>query len=348
MKRIISLTLVLVMLAALLLTATSCEFGLESKTGYTQFRDYVASQMDKHDVDMLKIAESQEGNAASAVVGLNLNDDGNVVAVYQTMGRGKEDYILTLTLTGSPEKAHLEFAAIQYTGDEAKPIRVINTAKADVLLTHYTGSELIEFTDVGDFLYEQDHRKHATIYLNNTLLVLDMYLAENLDLNVRDLGFIVLSEKYMADADEVVTEENLGGAFSPARLKKAGIMLLQGMGMVFLVLALLWIVLLIFKVAFYKDPAKIAAKEAAKKAKKAAKGKKGTEAEQVEAAPAPVAPVEAAPAAPAAPVASDDQLIAVITAAVAAAIDSDPALSSQFASGFRVVSFKKTEKSRNR
>jgi Na+-transporting methylmalonyl-CoA/oxaloacetate decarboxylase gamma subunit len=292
---------------------------------------------------MLKIAESQEGNAASAVVGLNLNDDGNVVAVYQTMGRGKEDYILTLTLTGSPEKAHLEFAAIQYTGDEAKPIRVINTAKADVLLTHYTGSELIEFTDVGDFLYEQDHRKHATIYLNNTLLVLDMYLAENLDLNVRDLGFIVLSEKYMADVDEVVTEENLGGAFSPARLKKAGIMLLQGMGMVFLVLALLWIVLLIFKVACYKDPAKIAAKEA-KKAAKAAKGKKGTEAEQVEAAPAPVAPVEAAPVAPA----SDDQLIAVITAAVAAAIDSDPALSSQFASGFRVVSFKKTEKSRNR
>ena len=42
--------------------------------------------------------------------------------------------------------------------------------------------------------------------------------------------------------------------------------------------------------------------------------------------------------------ASDDaQLIAVITAAVAAAIESDPALTSQFASGFRVVSFKKTE-----
>jgi cytoskeletal protein RodZ len=109
------------------------------------------------------------------------------------------------------------------------------------------------------------------------------------------------------------------------------------MGMVFLVLAILWIVLLIFKVAFYKDPNKAAAK-AAKAAKEAA------EAEPVEAAPAPVAPVEAAPAAPA----SDDQLIAVITAAVAAAIDSDPALSSQFASGFRVVSFKKTEKSRNR
>ena len=59
------------------------------------------------------------------------------------------------------------------------------------------------------------------------------------------------------------------------------------------------------------------------------------------------APV-AAPAVAPAPVQDDGQLIAVITAAVAATIEADPALSSQFASGFRVVSFKKTEKTRNR
>ena len=68
---------------------------------------------------------------------------------------------------------------------------------------------------------------------------------------------------------------------------------------------------LIFKKIFYKDPA------AAKKA------------------------VEPAPAAPAATPANDDALVAAITAAVAAYIESDPALSSQFKGGFRVVSFKK-------
>ena len=58
-----------------------------------------------------------------------------------------------------------------------------------------------------------------------------------------------------------------------------------------------------------------------------------------------ITPLPATPA----PAADDAQLIAVITAAVAAAIESDPALTSQFASGFRVVSFKKTEKTtRNR
>ena len=87
----------------------------------------------------------------------------------------------------------------------------------------------------------------------------------------------------------------------------------QGMGMVFLVLAILWMVLLIFKKVFYKDPNKQEKKEEAP-----------TE------APAPVA----APA-------DDGALVAAITAAVAAYIDSDPALSSQFAGGFRVVSFKK-------
>ena len=52
--------------------------------------------------------------------------------------------------------------------------------------------------------------------------------------------------------------------------------------------------------------------------------------------------------APAAASGEDGALVAAITAAVAAYIDSDPALASQFASGFRVVSFKPTSKNRNR
>ena len=57
---------------------------------------------------------------------------------------------------------------------------------------------------------------------------------------------------------------------------------------------------------------------------------------------APVeAPVEAPAPAPVVAPADDGALVAAITAAVAAYIDSDPALSSKFAGGFRVVSFKK-------
>ena len=141
---------------------------------------------------------------------------------------------------------------------------------------------------------------------------MDEYTTKNLDMNMHELGFIALSEKYMAPTEVVEAEEDLGGAFSPVRLKKAGLMIIQGLGMVFLVLAVLWLVLLIFKKVFYKDPAATAKK-----------------AEQ----PAPAAPAHAP--------ASNDALVAAITAAVAAYIESDPALSSQFAGGFRVVSFKR-------
>lgn len=130
-----------------------------------------------------------------------------------------------------------------------------------------------------------------------------------------------------AEAAEAATEE-LGGFMSSARLELAGQVVLIGMGMVFAVLALLWGILAIF-------------------------GKVMTRKKQ----PAPVEPV--APAETAAPVAEepvadataaasapdDGELIAVITAAVAAAIQSDEALSSRFASGFRVVSFKKSARS---
>ena len=86
--------------------------------------------------------------------------------------------------------------------------------------------------------------------------------------------------------------------------------------------------LLIFKKVFYKDPAKEAKKPEPAKAE-------------------PSAPASVA-SAPAAPVTDDGALIAAITAAIAATIESDPALASQFAGGFRVVSFKPTTKSRNR
>lgn len=115
---------------------------------------------------------------------------------------------------------------------------------------------------------------------------------------------------------------DMGGAFSPARLALAGQMVLVGMGLIFLALAVLWGVLVIFRKVMYDAPMKKAAKENAKKA-----------ADKPEPAVNP-APVPA-------PAADDGAVVAAITAAIAAAIASDEALSAEFKGGFRVVSFKK-------
>lgn len=111
--------------------------------------------------------------------------------------------------------------------------------------------------------------------------------------------------------------QDLGGAFSPERLALAGEMTLIGMGMIFSVLSILWAVLAVFKLVF--------ARPASKKAEKT-----------VAPAPAPVAEPE--PEVVAAD--SDDELVAVLTAAVAAYIASEEPEAYQ--GGFRVVSFRRT------
>ena len=332
MKRIISLTLVLLMLAALTLTAVSCDFGMEGITGYTRLREHILGKP--------KDSEALDESGSSYIKAVTLEGEDTPVLQATIQGQTQKEILLvSLTMDGSVEKVHLDYVVINLaTGD------FVSGATAEVLLTHYTGDDLIAFNETEKMgTTELAHREYATTLLNTLLYALDNYTTEHLDMTVRELGFIALSDKYMADVETQETVEDLGGAFSAARLKKAGLMLLQGMGMVFLVLAILWIVLLIFKAIFYKEgasaekAAKKAAKETAKAEKEAAKAEKET----AKAAPAPVPAVTA-------PVADDGQLIAVITAAVAAAIESDPALTSQFASGFRVVSFKKTDKSRNR
>lgn len=88
--------------------------------------------------------------------------------------------------------------------------------------------------------------------------------------------------------------------------------LLLGMATVFVVLAILWLVLVLFRVVFYREN----------------KPEKKAEAP----ASAPIAFVE-----PAAPASDDTALVAAITAAIAAFTADDPG----FAGGFRVVSFKR-------
>ena len=100
-----------------------------------------------------------------------------------------------------------------------------------------------------------------------------------------------------------------------------------GMLMVFAVLGLLAVIMTLSKVIFYDIPNK---KKEEKKAPVAAPA-------------APVAPAPVAvPETPAAPAATDDgELAAVITAAIAAMIESGD-YKNEFVGGFRVVSFKKS------
>ena len=305
MKKIISLSLAVLMLVILLLTASSC--GMEGVTGYTRLRDHIKANGGDQFVIALDAAAVSINSANVAVIE---DDEGNeqiILLGYAISTSNGVVYQATLYMTGSTEKARLVYEVLNISTAE-----VISSAEINVLLTHYTGNELVTLDSVSNILpgNEQPHRQNATALLNTLLLALDNYTTENLDLNARDLGFIALSEKFMAPVEQADAEEDMGGFLSSQRLSMAILTIVQGMGMVFLVLAVLWLVLLIFKKVFYKDPV----------------NEKKT--------------VEPAPAVPAAP-AGDDALVAAITAAVAAYIDSDPALSSQFKGGFRVVSFKK-------
>lgn len=105
---------------------------------------------------------------------------------------------------------------------------------------------------------------------------------------------------------------------------------ITGLLMVFAVLALLWIVVSLSRIVFYDT--------------KKQSGKKVNE--NIGAVPAPVPEVKpvVVPEQPAVaePVAADDgELIAVITAAIAAMIESGE-YKDQFVGGFRVVSFKRS------
>lgn len=125
---------------------------------------------------------------------------------------------------------------------------------------------------------------------------------------------------------KAASEPDIGGFMSPERLELAGQVFLIGMFMVFAVLALLWGILAIFGKVMTRQ-------------------KKQADEPAPEAPAEEIAPAVSEPEPAAASVEDDGELIAVITAAVAAAIESDEVLSSRFESGFRVVSFKKSTRS---
>ena len=114
---------------------------------------------------------------------------------------------------------------------------------------------------------------------------------------------------------------DLGGAFSAERITYALEMTALGLLAVFSVLAILWGVLALFKVFMYDIP------------QKKAKAQKKVE-------PTPVVVNEPNVVTPVA-ASNDDEVVAVIMAAISAYISADPALAEEYAGGFRVVSFKR-------
>ena len=113
-------------------------------------------------------------------------------------------------------------------------------------------------------------------------------------------------------------------AFSADAWMKAAEVTLMGLGAVFAVLAVLWLVLSIFKLIFVKDTA---TKSKTEEKKTAAPEPK----------PEPVAVAEKT---------DDGELIAVITAAIAAYRASEEGLTGDDVNGFKVVSFKRATKGR--
>ena len=112
---------------------------------------------------------------------------------------------------------------------------------------------------------------------------------------------------------------DLGGAFSGERIKYSLEMTALGLVAVFTVLALIWLILAIFKLFLYDS--------SNKKSKSSTQEKTVNVEQKVESAPAPTT--------------ENDAIVAAITAAISAYIAEDPQLSEQYANGFKVVSFKR-------
>ena len=111
--------------------------------------------------------------------------------------------------------------------------------------------------------------------------------------------------------------------------RSAAVGAVTGMVMVFSVLGLLAVIVTLSKVIFYDIP-----NQKSEQAKK----------EKAPAAVVETAPADVAQVAPAASEQNDAELVAVITAAIAAMIESGD-YKNEFAGGFRVVSFKRTTQS---
>ncbi len=324
MKKLVSILLLLCTVLTLCVSFTACD--METVSPYTQLRDHLSTQNgeavmlldEKSAMTVTLKREYLDGNA-------DVDADEQISVTADAIVSETQVIRITFALKDGVEDYHLFYNFMNRTTGES-----VMSATATLDAHNYTGNDLIAFTSVTNIhtSYEFGHRQNATAIMNSILLALDEYL-DSLDLSVTDFGFDTLPAKYLFSDDNTdVVEEDLGGIFSAKRWVQSGEMLLLGMAMIFLVLSILWMVLTIFAKT-------MGGAEKSAKPEKSAKAEKPAKAEPK---PAPI------PVAAPAPATSDDAIVAAITAAIAMTIESDPALASQFAGGFRVVSFKKSGK----
>ncbi len=306
MKSTIRKILAVALLAIICLSVVACE--VETTSAYNTLFDHLQNKVGVGTAVRLP----SEDDTLTPFTYIEENASGELILYLsiqqQTNGDG---YRVDIKLeSGNPD-------SLSWIYRRAKGTEILARADATIDLRSYTGAELIAFDNSEGIPLSEltTHRVYATDLTNAALLALDEYCGKNLAVSVKDFGFVSLSSSFLYEDQTITESEKLGGAFSGARLSYALRMTLMGMVMVFAVLGLLWAVLAIFKKVF--------------SGQKSAKPKA---IDTVEATPMP---------APSAPSTDDAATVAAITAAIAAMIESDPALRSQFAGGFRVVSFKK-------
>ena len=314
MKKIISMALAVLLLLTTCLLCTSCD--MEKTTAYTQLRDHV-NKTASPETGILVISEEK----ASVNVAIAAESDGKIHVQALVADGSSYYYGMILVLTDDTD-TYEAFFSVTYGG-----MVEIAQASAAVNANHYTGQEQLVFRDTNiPAMSESSYRDVATGLLNTLLLTLDTYCQKNVSISVEDFGFRTLADNYRYTPVDAEPEADLGGAFSVERLKLAGIMIVVGMGMVFLVLAILWGVLIIFKKGMYD---------------RANKQKETVIASNVVTSAEPDNEAVAAIVGAMAFAEDDGAIAAAITAAIAEMIASDENLSREFAGGFKVVSFRK-------
>lgn len=306
MKKILSISLALVMLVCLCMSMVSCE----QDTAFSKYYSYLEGLeggTDTFDADDI-----------TTVIAIPFNESGKEIALKASVPGNGATISVTLYLTENTSTYHFLF---QINSDTSSACFVSGEGSIDAL--SYTGNEMVVFDEFGDYTntyqtdyYENQYRSTASSMLKTLVLTMKPMMAKA-DVNIADFYFISVD---FPESDGATEEEvDLGGALSAERWVYVGQMLVVGLGMVFLVLAILWIVLLIFEKAM---------------------GTKQTQ-PQKKAEPTPTPVVTEQPVAPPVVQTNDAAVVAAITAAIAAMIDSDERLSEEFAGGFRVVSFRK-------
>ncbi|MBQ1982162.1 MAG: OadG family protein [Clostridia bacterium] len=321
MKSTIRALVCLLLLGVLLLSAVSCE---STVSYYGNLRDHLIETVGYDTA--VNMPQSDESLRAFTFV--QAAKDGAKEALYVAAEANTGTYIYRVDIRLSENPG--SDVALIYRITNAKNGEELVRGETSVKPDRYTGNELLSFDDVtGIFVNgEYNHRVYFTSIATAALAGLDGYAKTELGLDAADFGFSALADRYLYVDDNAETDDagdtDLGGAFSGARVSYALRMTLLGMVMIFAVLALLWLVIAVFRSLLGGNEPR--APKAPKEIKEPAVG-------------AQIAP--AAPIAPA-PAGDDPAVVAAITAAIAAMIDEDPVLRSQFPSGFRVVSFRKT------